>query len=99
MLGVSKIEFLENEHREFLKSVEKFLGSVGIMTTGNIYKCSSSGNHRKDGTFTANYRIFICTDSKNVLSFNEQFPMRYAIAKKQKMGEVIKKATYDKNCW
>jgi Lon-like ATP-dependent protease len=91
-LGVSKIEFLEETHRAFLKSVEFLLDSVGVPTTGNLYKCSSSGTHRKDGTFTANYRIFIKTSYNNVLYFNELFPLCYAQGKKDRLNKTIAEA-------
>ncbi len=42
-----------------LKELERLLDSIGILTTGNINKNYSAGRHRKDGAFTANYRIFI----------------------------------------
>jgi len=95
-VGISKIEFLENEHREFLKSAERLLQSVGISTTGNIHKNYSAGNHRKDGAFTASYRIFIRTTFHRVLYFNEKFQLRYAQAKKERFVGVIKKALEDK---
>ena len=98
-LGVSKIEFLENEHREFLKSVGSLLKSVGVPTTGNIYKNYSSGRHRKDGAFTANYKIFLRTHFDKVIYFNKQFALRYARAKKGQFEAVIKRALYDKNGW
>ncbi len=95
-IGISKIEFLENEHREFLKSVEAILDSVDISTTGNIYKDSSSGTHRKDGLFTACYRIFIRTTFHRVLFFNQQFSLRYAKGKKHRFRAVIEIAMNDK---
>ncbi len=91
-IGISKIEFLEKEHREFLKSVEELLESVGIQTTGNINKNYSAGHHRKDGAFTANYRIFIRTPFQRVLFFNDKFQLRYARGKKERFGKVIAEA-------
>ncbi len=88
-LGVSKIDSLESEHREFLKSVERLLLSVGISTTGNIYKSVSAGRLRKDGLTTANYRIFIGTNSNNVLSFNTSFSLRYAKDKKERLEKQV----------
>ena len=96
-LGVSKIEFLEKEHRDFLKCVETLLESVDVLTTGNINKSTSGGKHRKDGAFTANYRIFIRTAFNNVLFFNQLFILRYAKDKKERFEQVVKKALYDKN--
>ncbi len=96
-IGLSKIEFLENEHREFLKSMEALLESVGTETTGNINKNSSAGRHRKDGAFTASYRIFIRTNFGTVLDFDKQFLLRYALDKKERMGEVIKLAVRERN--
>ena len=96
-VGISKIEFLENEHRIFMKSLEALLKSVGIQTTGNIHKNSGAGTHRKDGAFSASYRIFIRTTFHRVLFFNEKFQLRYASWKKRKMVKVIQKAVYEKN--
>lgn len=96
-IGISKIEFLEKEHREFLKSLEASLESVGILTTGNIYKNYSGGKHRKDGAFTASYRIFIRTIFDKVVFFNKAFCLRYAQAKKKKFEQAIKKAFCHKN--
>lgn len=96
-IGISKIEFLENEHRRFLKSLEALLGSAGISTTGNIHKNYSAGRHRKDGAFSACYRIFIRTHFDKVLFFNNKFALRYASGKKERFGQVIKKALSDKN--
>jgi len=88
-LGVSKIEFLEQEHRAFLKELERLLDSVGILTTGNINKNYSAGRHRKDGVFTANYRIFIRTSPKIVFLFNNYFQLRYAQNKKANLCKEI----------
>ncbi len=95
-IGLSKIEFLEKEHREFLRSVEALLASVGISTTGNINKNYSAGRHRKDGAFTANYRIFLRTTFHRVLFFDKQFPLRYAEDKKRRFQSVIEGALKDK---
>ncbi|MFH1256912.1 MAG: hypothetical protein V1494_06510 [Candidatus Diapherotrites archaeon] len=95
-IGVSKIEFLEDEHRGFLRGVEALLKSVGVQTTGNIYKNYSGGRHRKDGAFTANYRIFLRTTFHHVISCNEKFSLRYAQDKKERFNEVIKRATVEK---
>ncbi|MEK6958237.1 MAG: hypothetical protein AABW99_04655 [archaeon] len=95
-VGISKIESLENEHREYLKSVEGLLDSVGVPTTGNIHKNYSAGNHRKDGLVTANYRIFIRTTFHRVLFFNQLFQLRYAQGKKERFGKVIAGAIEEK---
>jgi len=68
------------------------LESVGIATTKNIHKNYSAGRHRKDGFITANYRIFIRTTFHRVLFFNENFLLRYATDKKQRMKAAIEKA-------
>ena len=91
-MGVSKVLSLEAEHIVFLKDAENLLHSVGIATTGNIYKNISAGRLRKDGFRTANYKIFPRTTFGNVLFFNENFPFRYAIGKKQRMKTAIEKA-------
>ncbi|MFA4855220.1 MAG: hypothetical protein WC634_01360 [archaeon] len=91
-MGISKVLSLEAEHIAFLKDVEKLLHSVGIATTGNIYKNLSAGRLRKDGFQTANYKIFPRTTFHRALFFNENFPFRYATGKKQRMKAEIEKA-------
>ncbi len=98
-VGLSKIEQLENEHRQYLQSVESLLESVGIATTKNINKNNSAGNQRKDGLITANYRIFIRTTFDRVLFFNDTFQLRYATAKKERFEKVIRTGTCQKNGW
>jgi len=88
-IGISKVLSLEEEHKNFLRSVEKLLRSVGIETTGNINKNLSAGRLRKDGAQTASYRIFIRTTFHRVLFFDEKFSLYYAQDKKKRTQEVI----------
>jgi ATP-dependent Lon protease len=96
-IGISKDILLEKEHKEFLQSVEKLLKSVGVETTGNIYKDTSSGCLRKDGVQTAGYRIFIRTTFHRVLFFDKKFSLYYAQDKKKRTQEVIATAQKAKN--
>lgn len=95
-VGISKIKDLEKEHIEFLRSFESLLGSVGILTTGNIHKNDSAGTRRKDGFITSNYRIFIRTTFHRVLLFNTKFQLLYAKNKKRRFEEIIKTALNQK---
>ena len=88
-VGISKVLSLEEEHKAFLRSVEKLLYSVGIETTGNIHKNLSAGCIRKDGAQTASYRIFIRTTFHRVLLFDEKFKLHYALEKKEKTQKII----------
>ncbi|GEM_PF-3501480 len=98
-LGISKIEFLEKEHIEFMESVESLLESVDTPTTNHVNKCLSSGNHRKDGAFSVGYRIFIRTNFDKVLFFNDKFTLRYAKDKKERFERVVNVGRYHKNGW
>ena len=88
-IGISKVLSLEEEHKNFLRSVEKLLHSVGIETTGNINKNLSAGRIRKDGAQTASYRIFIRTTFHRVLLFDEKFKLHYALEKKERTQKII----------
>jgi ATP-dependent Lon protease len=88
-IGISKVLSLEKEHKNFLRSVEKLLHSVGVETTGNINKNISAGSIRKDGSQTASYRIFIRTTFHRVIFFEEKFELHYALDKKERTQKVI----------
>lgn len=90
--SLSKAEFLEKEHIEYLQSVRTELRRFNMRTTDNIRKDKYRDEPRKDGHYTHGYRVFICTDLENVKRFNSIFPLRYAREKKERLEGEIRKA-------
>jgi len=92
-LSLSKLESLEESHKEFLNAVKLELASLGVKTTLAISKASYwNSYHRKDGRISHGYRIFFQCGESHVASFNRMFPLKYATEKKQKLQQEVKKA-------
>ncbi|MBU0662182.1 MAG: hypothetical protein ABH854_03085 [Candidatus Diapherotrites archaeon] len=91
-LGLSKIDSLESEHRVFLKSLTQLCNSVGVTLTPNVRKDVSKATLRKDGNTSFCYRVFFQTHFGKVLKFNELFPLRYAVGKKEHLEDEVKYA-------
>lgn len=90
--GMSKIDALENEHRQFLDSIRKLSLTVDLRCTPNMRKDIEKPTLRKDGHISYCYRIFLQTHFSQILFFNSIFFLHYASKKKQKLVEEIKKA-------
>lgn len=92
MFSLAKIDSLENQHKNFMRSMEQLLGSVGIATTGHLRKDIHLERKRKDGNLSSPYRIFLRTIFQRILDFNELFQLRYAADKKERLQKEIEKA-------
>jgi intein/homing endonuclease len=88
-LSLSKIDFLESSHRNFMRTLEDLLESVGIEVTGNLRKDFHLQRERKDGNLSSPYRIFVRTIFGKVLQFDKTFSLKYAVAKKQRLQKEI----------
>jgi len=95
--GMSKIDALEEEHKFFLNSIKKLSKTVGLTTTPNLRKELCKPTRRKDGNISYCYRIFFQTHYEKVLKFNEQFNLRYALDKKERLEKQVKLAKEHKD--
>ena len=95
-LGMSKIDSLESEHRDFLDSVRKLSETIGIHCTPSIRKDIEQPSFRKDGNIAYCYRIFFRTHFPQIIYFNQLFALHYAIKKKQRLESEIKLAPASK---
>ncbi|MDD5163062.1 MAG: hypothetical protein PHD95_02525 [Candidatus ainarchaeum sp.] len=91
-LGLSKIDALEEQHRKYLGDLKNLCASVGLTCTPNLRKEIGKIILRKDGHKSCCYRIFFQTHFVKIIKFNENFPLRYASDKKQRLEAEIKKA-------
>lgn len=95
-LGLSKIDALENEHREYLEEVKRLCVTVGLTTTPNLRKETGKATYRKDGHTSYCYRIFFQTHHEKVLKFNGKFELRYAKGKKERLEKRVQLAVAHK---
>ena len=95
-LGLSKIDELENEHRELLESIRQLSRSVGVTYTPLIRKDIQKPSFRKDDHVSYCYRIFLQTHFNKVLFFNEKFPFKYSVEKKKRFDEEVVNAIMDR---
>lgn len=90
--GMSKIDALEDEYRDFLNNVKELCTSVGLTSTPLTRKELSGARQRKDGNTSHCYRIFFQTHYSKILWFNDNFILRYANDKKKRLGNEINEA-------
>ncbi|NMA44380.1 MAG: hypothetical protein GX950_01015 [Candidatus Diapherotrites archaeon] len=88
-LGLSKIDALEQEHREYLKEIKRLCATIDLTTTPNVRKELCKPTYRKDGNISYGYRIFFQTHHEKVLAFNEKFNLKYAKDKKERLENQV----------
>lgn len=95
--GMSKIDSLEEYHKQFLRDLISLSNSVGVTFTPNIQKDNTRITLKKNGSLSYCYRIFLQTHFSKVSYFNETFPLKYSGDKKLRLVEQINQAiTYRK---
>jgi len=96
-LGLSKIDVLEEKHRQFLEDLKKLCASVRLSCTPNLRKEIGKITQRKDGHKSCCYRIFFQTHFEKVIKFNKRFQLRYAAGKKKRLNAEVEKALAFRN--
>jgi len=91
-LSLSKSLDLEESHKDFMFSLRKQFGGLGIKCTSNLRKDIYRKGPRKDGHHSNGYRMFFTISIANVLRFHKMFPLRYCFGKKEKFDKEVEKA-------